>query len=482
MYKAAIILSCITTWITAVKAQDTLPVNLIPSHAATKYFTGISNKAERYKECLTSKTEKTLEKLCKWEDKVKAILEKVNPEKATELFSGKRPTFNSLLQSIRNGESVADNYQAAYNKYLDDVNTQTAFILQQKDKISESVMLKSAEAQKNLLDLDSTLNNTEAIEMFIKERKKELMQQCAAYLANSKQLQKINKEIYYYTETLKNYKEIFSDTKKAEETAMKLLNKLPAFQNFMQRNSELASLFGVPGSETSVTDNLTAGLQTRESVLNTLQNNFSGGPNPQQYIQEGMAQAQEQMNTLKEKISNAGAGSSDDEVPDFKINTQRSKTFLQRIEFGTNLQFQPGTDLLPAVADIALQAGYKLNTRSIVGIGASYKMGYGSLQHIAITHQGIGMRSYIDWKIKKEFYLSGGYEMNYNAAFRNIDELKNTTDLWQQSGLIGLSKRIEIKTKWFSGTKVQLLYDLLHQQQTPPSHAFIFRVGYTFSH
>ena len=60
MYKAAIILSCITTWITAVKAQDTLPVNLIPSHAATKYFTGISNKAERYKECLTSKTEKTL--------------------------------------------------------------------------------------------------------------------------------------------------------------------------------------------------------------------------------------------------------------------------------------------------------------------------------------------------------------------------------------------------------------------------------------
>ena len=43
---------------------------------------------------------------------------------------------------------------------------------------------------------------------------------------------------------------------------------------------------------------------------------------------------------------------------------------------------------------------------------------------VYITHQGIGLRSYVDWQLKKQFYLSGGYEMNYNAAFKNIQQLK----------------------------------------------------------
>lgn len=481
MLKIFIILLGAVIWASAIEAQDSSKsYNLSP---VSKYFNDINNKADKYRQSVTAKTEKTLEKLSRWEDKIKTTLLKVNPKLAEDLFSNEHLTFSSLLQSVRNGESTAANYSASYNKYLDEVNTQTAYFLQQKDQIQQSVKQKAADTKAALASLDSTLSNTEAIEEFIKERKKELLNQCSAYLINSKQLSRINKEAYYYAETLKNYKEIFSDANRAEETAMKLLNKLPAFEEFMQRNSQLASLFGIPVSGATIADNAASdlsALQTRESVLNSIQNNFSSGTNPQQILQQNLADAQEQMNTLKEKIRTAGAEGSDDEMPNFKVNTERSKKFLQRIEYGTNLQFQSATDILPAVANIALQAGYKLNTRSTVGFGASYRMGYGSVQRIAITHQGVGLRSYVDWKLKKEFYISGGYEMNYNTAFRNIQELNNNTDLWQKSGLLGISKRFELKTKWFKGTKIQLLYDMLHNLQTPASQAFVFRMGYTF--
>lgn len=84
---------------------------------------------------------------------------------------------------------------------------------------------------------------TEAIEQFIKERKNQLIDEAVKYIGKSRYLQKINKESYYYVETLRNYKEIFSDKKKAEELALKILNKIPAFQKFAEKNSMLAGLF-----------------------------------------------------------------------------------------------------------------------------------------------------------------------------------------------------------------------------------------------
>ena len=106
-------------------------------------------------------------------------------------------------------------------------------------------------------------------------------------------------------------------------------------------------------------------------------------------------------------------------------------------------------------------------------------MGLGSIQHISISHQGIGLRSFIDWKLKKQFFLSGGFEMNHNAAFKNIEQLKSF-DAWQQAGLVGITKKIKINTKWTKGTKLQLLYDLMAKQHVPVSQQVLFRVGYNF--
>ncbi len=182
---------------------------------------------------------------------------------------------------------------------------------------------------------------------------------------------------------------------------------------------------------------------------------------------------------LKDKILKAGGSSGDVDIPDFKPNMQKTKTFLQRIEYSSDFQFAKTNSLLPTTVDIGLGVGYKLNDKSLIGIGVSYKMGLGSIQHISITHQGVGLRSYIDWKLKKQFFVSGGFEMNYNAQFKNIAQLNSYSD-WQQSGLIGLSKKINVKTKWFKGTKLQLLYDMLCNQHTPVTQPILFRIGYNF--
>jgi hypothetical protein len=132
---------------------------------------------------------------------------------------------------------------------------------------------------------------------------------------------------------------------------------------------------------------------------------------------------------------------------------------------------------MPSTSDLAGTLGYRINTKSEAGIGISYKLGLGSIQHIQFSSQGIGFRSYLDWKIRKQFYATGGYEINYNSGFKSIQQLKNE-DLWQRSALIGISKKYQISKK-LKGN-LQLLYDFLAYKHTPVSQPFLFRIGYNF--
>ena len=117
-------------------------------------------------------------------------------------------------------------------------------------------------------------------------------------------------------------------------------------------------------------------------------------------------------------------------------------------------------------------------------------MGWGSgLQHgfkgIHLTNEGIGLRSYLDIKspIKSKgqllngVWISGGLEYNYLSSFRSLQELHSNIDVWQKSALLGISKKYKIGKK---EGNMQLLYDFLHNQQTPPGTALKFRVGWNF--
>jgi hypothetical protein len=245
----------------------------------------------------------------------------------------------------------------------------------------------------------------------------------------------------------------------------------------------LASLFRMPGdpNDPNYIASL-AGLQTRVQVNALVQQIVaSAGPNGLQQFRQNLQAGQNQLNELKAKIGKFGGSSSDDILPEgFKPNAEKTRSFLKRLELETNIQTQRSSNFFPTISDLGLSAGYKLNDKSIIGLGASFKLGLGNgWQHIKFSGQGVGLRSFIDWKIKGNFWVSGGYEMNYRTAFSNYYQLRDFS-AWHWSGLIGISKSIPVKSKFFKKSKLQLLWDFMSYQQMPRTQPVIFRINYNF--
>ena len=255
-----------------------------------QYISTIDNKIDKYSKRISSKTEKTLEKLTKWETKIHGLLLKASPEAAERLFGNNQNTFATLLQKIKEGKSIAEGYQAQYHEYRDKLTTNIKYLQSQQQNLDSKFIKPLTAASAKITALNKEADNAEAIQQFIKERKKQLIDGAFKTIGNSKYLTKINKESWYYLETMKNYKELFNDPKKAEETAKTILNKIPAFQKFMQQNSMLAGLFGQPGDVASAAN--LAGLQTRAGVSQLIQQRIAaGGPDAMQQVQQNIQAA-----------------------------------------------------------------------------------------------------------------------------------------------------------------------------------------------
>jgi hypothetical protein len=439
-----------------------------------KWSASIKNRTSKLEEKIIAKSEKTLLRLQRQEEKIyrRMLTTKDSLQAKAELAEIKNK-YKSFGDKLTNPAIASKTGQ--YIPKLDTLVTSLKFL----DQAGATGNIKDAlVATQSLKD---KFGQAEEIKNFIRQRREQLKQQLEN-LGLAKQLKKYNQEIYYYSEQLKEYKSLLSDSKKAERKALDLLSKTKLFNDFMRKNSMLASLFRLPGdpNDPASQANL-AGLQTRAQVNNLIQQQISsGGPSAQAQFQQNMQDAQSQMNQLKNKMAQYGSSSSDDIMSEgFKPNNQRAKSFWNRLEYGTNFQSQKATNLFPVTSDIGLSVGYKLNDRSVIGIGGSYKIGWGSgWNHIALSNQGIGLRSFIEWKIKGSFWMTGGYEQNYKTAFDDFAALKNYSG-WQSSGLIGLSKVVSLKAKFFKNTRLQLLWDFLSYQQVPRTQPVVFRVGYS---
>jgi hypothetical protein len=473
------------------RAQDNLSTVDKVINFPTSFLNKVQNKYANLEDRLTRQTEKYLMRLAKREKKLKKKLAKVDSAKAQQLFGDVDQQYDKMLAAVRSDSLPVKKNQGAYLPMVDSVKASLSFLAQKTSIVPQSKEMqekvKGSLSQVN--QLQGKLQQSEQVKAFIHQRKQQIRESLSGYTSLPKgitnEFADFSKDAYYYSAQLKEYKDMLNDPDRMVQKGLSLLNKLPAFTQFMKQNGELASLFRLPdnyGSPQSL-----AGLQTRSQVQQQIQNQLaSGGPNAQQYLQQNLQAAQAQLNTLKDKINKlGGSGGSDTEMPDFKPNNQRTKTFWQRLEYGTNFQTAKN-NFFPTTSDLGLSVGYKLTDKSTAGLGASYKMGWGKdIKHIAITHQGMGLRSYLDIKLKGSFFASGGLEYNYQPI--NADSLSSTNGMnwheissWQQSGLIGISKIISIKSKFFKKTKLQLMWDFLSYQQVPRTQPVKFRVGYNF--
>ncbi len=452
-------------------SQDTIAKkNSFSEKKLPELLEGVNKKAIAAEVSIDKATNTYLSKLLKQENKLKSKLLKKDSILAKQLFNGveqKYSAFKDAPQKLSNAASV-------YSGHLDSLSTALNFL--KGSNISVNPELQKTLSQ--FSSLQDKLNSAEGVKMFIAERRKLLKEQLEK-IGMLKELKGFQKQAYYYSAQLQEYKAVWEDPAKLEKKLMEIVMKLPQFKDFFAKNSMLSSLFALPGGSSGSS---LAGLQTRASIQQSIIQRFGSGPNVQQMLQQNMQAAQGQLNELKNKLSQYGSGSygnsgGDIDLPKgFKPNSQKTKTFLQRLEYGANIQSQKARSFFPVTSDLGLSLGYKLNDKSSIGVGATYKLGLGrGWNNIRLSHEGLGLRSYVDYKLKGTLYMSGGYEQNYRTAFSSVQQLQDYSS-WQTNGLLGLSKKYKVSKK-VKG-EMKLLWDFMSTQQVPRTQMILFRIGY----
>ncbi|NII28353.1 hypothetical protein HB364_24940 [Pseudoflavitalea sp. X16] len=482
-YIACLLLLCFT----ATYAQESQPsvydrVYRLPG----KLLDGLTGRVNKVQQNILKQTEKYCRQLARSEKALKKKLARKDSAAANKIFGNTDSIYQQFSNRIQ--QSAGNNNNAFTNNYsprLDSLTTAVQF-LDKTGVIGQSA--QSAQQVKELLtkysELQGVLNNADVVKQLLAERQQMLQQQLQQWQLPG--LQQLRKHLYYYQAQMDACKQLWEDPSVLEQKLASLLCKIPQFRQFFDQYSGLGAVFQLPGNTNPMAAN--SSLQTRDALNQFLQANNSGNLNLQAQLQNNLP-APTQLNSLNESLLNSpstgelvpqqreGGGEA---LPGFKPNHQKVKSFLKRIELGTNIQTTKSSYLFPATSDIALSAGYRLNDKSIVGIGAGGKIGWGKgWNNIDVTGQGISLRSFLDYKIKGNWWLSGGWEYHYQQPVVVVRELQKI-DHWKQAGLLGLTKIVPVKMKTFKKYRLQVYYDFLYQYKLPATEPVKFRMGYTF--
>jgi hypothetical protein len=435
---------------------------------------------------LTRQTERYLQKMERQEQRIRKKMAIADSAGAQRLFAGVPQQYAAYAQKLQTdtGGGAARQYSGVYLPWLDSLQGATGYLAKNSPAQGGGVAgAAGAAVNSDVQTYEARLMDADDAKAFIRQRQQTLSQYITQHTDLQSLLAKpmagVNQQLYYYSQQLRQYKEMWNDPDKMEQQALALLDKLPAFQSFMKQNSFLAGIMGVPaGYGTSQALN---GLQTKDQVAQAIQNQVAaGGDGGASGLQSSLESAESQLDNYKSKLSSMGTGNGDIPMPDFKPNDQKTKTFWKRLQYGVDFQTSRNNYYFPTVTDFGGSLAYKLGHDNLIGVGASYKLGWGNgIQDIAFTSEGVGLRSFLQIKIKSSFSATGGFEYNYTTPFVSYQQLKQL-QYWTKSGLIGVTKTISMKNRLFKSTTLSLLWDFLSYQQVPQTQPFVFRIGYTF--
>lgn len=370
-----------------------------------------------------------------------------------------------------------------YNSYLDTLETSLKFI--DKLNIPDRFALKGIEpltqsigkAKINIEESEAIMGYLRKQLAFLEAGKNEMSRKVA------REVQKIKKELARSSEKFRDIQSVLTEKGKLEKKLCEALRETTAFADFFEKYSLTGGLFAI---KKAGSDNLD-GLQTRADVQLAIKEKcqFSGV--------DGKSLLSAQIQAAKNKLAQMrGEYSSPDQSAEFNglnLNTIRSKTFLQRVEFGTNIKFSKATNMFPVRSEVMILMGYRISDNSSAGIGVTHWLGLGSgFNNISLTHQGLGLNSYVKVKMTHGFYLQSGWEQNYFSRYL-LPGSTLTASNRKNSALLGLSKQTNIgksflKGKWGKdrkgGSTISLLYDFLYRQALPKTEAVKLRFGYIF--
>jgi len=487
---------------------DTIGVK--PVHLSGRIFSRIRRQTAALNARLSDQSASYLGEMAEREARLARRLAATDPAGAQQLFAGSAENYWALADRIRTDSGrQGQGFSGAYPAYLDSLQGTVAFVRQNPELLAGGAgeLSKAQGAASQLQALQAKMNDADEAKAYIRQRQQLIGQYLTQHGLTSGPVAGLyagmKRDVYYYGQQLREYKEMWSNPDKLEQGVLGILNRVPAFQTFMKNNSMLGGVFRLPGGYGA--PQAISGLQTKAEVAAIVQSKLGtagGGPGGglpgagaaksaggdagggavggADVLQGNLQDAQSQLDGYKSRLSALGSGNGDLDMPDFVPNDQKTHTFWKRLEYGANIQTSRTNYYFPTVTDFGFSLGYKLGHNNVVGVGASYKLGWGNgIQHIVFSSQGVGLRSFLQVRIKGSFSASGGFEYNYTTPFVSYQQLKQL-QYWTKSGLIGITKTVSMKNRVFKKTSVSLLWDFLSYQQVPKTQPILFRIGYNF--
>lgn len=375
-------------------AQNNDPAKAV----SEKSLNYINSKYTKLTSAINKQYAKLLNRMQRREEKLRKALASTDSLKAAELFANTPSSYQQLQNTLKAPLDKTIPYPLKeYLPNLDSLNTSINF-LKKIPGLSSDKLKQVTAINDQLKQLQGSLQRANEIQVFLKEREQLLKNELSQY-GLGKQLLGMNKQLVYYQQQFLQYKSLLRDKQKLEETILSKVRDLPAFQEFFKRNSYLSQLFGTPADYSNPAS--LAGLQTRALVQQTVQQRIGstttggGASSVQSFTQQQMQGVQQQLGQLQNNVTRLDGGNSDLVMPDFKVNPEKTKTFLKRFEFGFNIQANNANNLAPSISDLALSVAYKINSYASAGVAISYKLGLGKpIDHIRISNEGCGFRSF----------------------------------------------------------------------------------------
>lgn len=442
----------------------------------TRYLNIKIHSLEKYNSRIKRQQEHLIKQLKRKEKKLAKKL-KHSDSASYAQFHEQRLSYDSIGK-IMHRDSVTISTTAAkrHNRTIDSLRMVQSFIQNKSTQLGANNISKQGYATK-LTKLQNELTYRKYIDELISQRTNNI-KAITGGLNNSQLLSGIEKSIFYSKQKMNVFKQIEEDPSKGEEKALEYLQGTDGFDKAMNDFGP-GSMQSLAGSSASASDLEKMGFQTKKQIQdhllqvsgNNMTNLTQGMTGQVKEWQDKFNDIQMHANTAKQTKASIRSLRHIDK-PSFKINPMRGLPFWKRVEKQYNFQTtRASLDGIPATLQLAAMAGFRHTPTLTYGIGIASSIGLGqNWNNIRFSLQGIGIRTYAEWKWQYGIGAYAEYERIYKqASFIDnnesivFNELPHTTKYYSESILIGVSKRYHINNKWNGA--VQLLYDVWWQQK-----------------
>lgn len=266
------------------------------------YVSSVTKQAAKVDSKISKENKKAQRKWARQEKKLLRLIMNTDSTVGAQLQNELDRRNQQLTQAISNPSSAASSYIPS----LDTLKSSLNFLNKNGllvNNITDGRVLNITAIDK----VTKSLNQSALIHQVMLEKQAILREKLTSLGLVSK-LKSLNKIGYYYKAQIDEYKLLLKDHKKLVRRGLAALQKSKQFQEFMRQNSQLASMFRLPGNQNdpSRTANL-SGLQTRSQVNSLIQQQVGSAGATQ--ISSNIAQAQSELNSLKDKVLQLGGGS-----------------------------------------------------------------------------------------------------------------------------------------------------------------------------